>query len=185
MVELMTWHSQNKSIDGKVCHVHDSKAWAHIGRTWQKFGGEPKNVRLGLATNEVNPFGENSNAWSTSPMLFLNYNLPPWLVTNFFFLLLSMIILRLNNVKSNNFDVYLALVFEEFVELWKGVKVVDVLQPVKRREFTMRAILMWTIHDFPAYGKVYGCQHQGYTTCPPCGTDIVSRWSKELGKPIF
>jgi len=75
--------------------------------------------------------------------------------------------------------------FEELVELWKGVRVVDVLQPVRRREFTMRAVLMWTIHDFLAYGIVSGCQHQGYRAYPPCGTDIVSRWSKELGKLIF
>jgi len=57
--------------------VHDNKAWAHIDRTWSKFGGEPKNVKLGLATDGVNPFGEKNNAWSTSHLLFLNYNLPP------------------------------------------------------------------------------------------------------------
>jgi hypothetical protein len=152
IVELMTWHSRNKSTDGKVRHVPDSKAWAHIDRTWPEFGGEPRNVRLGLATDGVNPFGEKSNAWSTSPVLFLNYNLPPWLVTKKLFLLLSMIIPGPNSVKSSNFDVYLAPVFEELVELWKGVRAVDVLQPIRRREFTMRAILMWTIHDFPLMG---------------------------------
>jgi hypothetical protein len=165
--------------------VLDNKAWAHIDRTWPESRGEPRNVKLGLATNGVNPFGENSNARSTSPMLFLNYNLPPWLVTKKFFLLLSMIIPRSSNVKSSNFDVYLAPMFEELVELWKGVRAVDVLQSVKRREFTMRAILMRAIHDFLAYKIVFGCQHQGYKTCFLCGTDIVSWWSKELGKSIF
>jgi hypothetical protein len=146
----------------------------HIDRTWPEFGGEPRDVRLGLAIDGVNPFGEKSNAWSTSPVLFLNYNLPPWLVTKKNFLLLSMIIHGPSSVKSSNFDVYVALVFEELVELWKGVRAVDVLQPIRRREFTMKVVLMWTIHDFPACGIVYGCQHQGYKTCPPCGTDIVS-----------
>jgi hypothetical protein len=177
-VEFMTWHSQNKSTNGKVRRVLDSKAWAHIDRTWPEFGGEPRNVRLGLAIDGVNTFGEKNNAWSTSLVLFLNYNLPPWLVTKKFFLLLSMIIPRSSSVKSNNFDVYLAPVFEELVELWKGVRTVDVLQPVRSREFTMRAVLMWTIHNFPAYGIVFGFQHQGYRACPPCGIDIVSRWSK-------
>ncbi len=88
-------------------------------------------------------------------------------------------------MKSSNFDVYLAPMFEELVELWKVVRVVDVLQLVKRREFTMRVVLMWTIQDFPAYGIIFGCQHQGYKTWFPCGTNIVSQWSKELGKPIF
>jgi hypothetical protein len=37
IAELMTWHSQKKSKDGKVCHVHVSKAWAHIDRIWPEF----------------------------------------------------------------------------------------------------------------------------------------------------
>jgi hypothetical protein len=44
---------------------------------------------------------------------------------------------------------------------------------------------MWTIHDFPGYKIVFSCQHQGYKACLPCGSNIVSRWSKKLGKPIF
>ncbi len=64
----------------------------------------------------MNPFGEKSNACSTSPVLFLNYNLPPWPVTKKFFLLLLMIIPGPNNEKSSNFDVYLAPVFDELVE---------------------------------------------------------------------
>jgi hypothetical protein len=163
----MTWHSQNKSTNGKVHHVLDSKAWAHIDRIWPEFGDEPRNVKLGFAIDGMNPFGEKSNAWSTSHVLFLNYNLPPWLVTKKNFLLLSMIILRPTSVKNNNFDVYLAHVFKELVELWKGVKVVDVLHTIRRREFTMKAILMWTIHDFPAYGIISGCQHQGYRMSQP------------------
>jgi len=96
-----------------------------------------------------------------------------------------MIIPGSSNVKSSNFDVYLASMFEKLVELWKGVRAVDVLQPVKRRQFTMRVVLMRKIHDFLAYMIVFGCQHQGYKTCPSCGTNIVSWWSKEFGKPIF
>jgi hypothetical protein len=42
---------------------------------------------LGLATDGVNPFGENNNAWSISPVFFLNYNLPRTLAgVQFFFL---------------------------------------------------------------------------------------------------
>jgi hypothetical protein len=44
---------------------------------------------------------------------------------------------------------------------------------------------MWTIHDFPYYGLVSSCQHQGYKACPPCGSSTVSRWSKELGKAVL
>lgn len=44
---------------------------------------------------------------------------------------------------------------------------------------------MWTIHDFPGYGIVSRCQHQGYKACPPCGFNIVVQWSKESGKAVF
>jgi hypothetical protein len=168
-------------MDGKVWHVPDSRAWEHIDATFPDFANEPRNVRLGLATDGMNPFGEKSNTWSTWPVPVLNYNLPPWLVMKKFFLLLYLIIPGPDSVKSSNFDVYLAAVLEELATLWKGVRGVDVLQPPGRRQFIMRAILMWTIHDFPGYGIVSGCQHQGYKACPPCGSNIVSRWCKELG----
>jgi hypothetical protein len=49
----------------------------------------------------------------------------------------------------------------------------------------MKAILMWTIHDFPRYSLVSRCQHQGYKSYPPCGSGTTSHWLKELGKVVF
>ncbi len=150
----MTWHARNKSIDGKVRHVLDSKAWQHIDNTWPNFATEPRNVKLGLAIDGANPFGDKNNAWSTWPVLLLIYNLPPWLVTNKFFMLLSIIIPGPESVKSANFDVLITPLIEELQELWEGVRGLDILQPIGRRQFIMRAILMWTIHDFLGYGLV-------------------------------
>jgi len=62
--------------------------------------------------------------------MFLNYNLPPWLVTKRFFVIVSLIISSLENVKVANFDVYLEPMIEELEELWKGVVGLDVLQPL-------------------------------------------------------
>jgi hypothetical protein len=55
---MMTWHARNKSIDGKVRHLLNIKAWQHIGNTWPDFVAKRRNVILGLATDGVNPFGE-------------------------------------------------------------------------------------------------------------------------------
>jgi hypothetical protein len=44
--EMMTWHARNKSIDGKVRHVLNSKAWQHIDNTWPDFAIEPRNDAL-------------------------------------------------------------------------------------------------------------------------------------------
>jgi hypothetical protein len=66
-----------------------------------------------------------------------------------------------------------------------GMKGLDVLKPIGSMQFIMKAILMWTIHNFYGYGVVYGCQHQGYKACLLCGLRIVSWWSKELSKTCF
>ncbi len=129
IAELMTWHNKNQSTDGKVRHAPDGKAWAHINATWPKFAADPRHIRLGLATDGLNPFGEKSSSWSTWPVMFFNYNLPPWLVTKRFFVILSLIIPGPESVKVANFDVYLEPVIEELEELWKGVARLDILQP--------------------------------------------------------
>ncbi len=124
--KLMTWHAKNQSINGKVRHVPDSKAWRHIDATWPEFINEVNNVKLGFATNGFNAFGEKSNNWSTWPILLLKYNLPPWLLIKRFFTLLSLIILRLESMRNSNFDVYFAPLLEDLVDVWNGVARVDV-----------------------------------------------------------
>ncbi|XP_042466294.1 uncharacterized protein LOC122048843 [Zingiber officinale] len=42
----------------------------------------------------------------------------------------------------------------------------------------MKAILMWTINDFPAYGNLAGCATKGKFGCPICGEGISSMWLK-------
>ncbi len=79
--KLMRWHSKNRNANGKVCHVFDSTL-IQRGLILQL----NPSIRLGLATDGVNPFGEKNNFHSTLPVLILNDNLSPWLVTNFFFL---------------------------------------------------------------------------------------------------
>jgi len=49
--------------------------------------------------------------------MFLNYNLPPWLVIKRFFVILSLIIPSPESVKVANFDVYLEPMIEALEEL--------------------------------------------------------------------
>ncbi len=44
-------HNDNRSINGLVRHVANSKAQAHVDVMWLEFAIEPLNARLGLATN--------------------------------------------------------------------------------------------------------------------------------------
>jgi hypothetical protein len=53
----------------------------------------------------------------------------------------------------------LAPLIEELQVLWRGVVVYDVAKVETQKHFTLRAILMWMIHDFPSYGLLARCVH--------------------------
>jgi hypothetical protein len=44
---------------------------------------------------------------------------------------------------------------------------------------------MWTIHDYPIYGLVASCVHQGYKACAICGPNLTSCHSQELNKVVY
>jgi hypothetical protein len=96
---LMVWHNDNRITDGLVRHVVDSKAWVHIDVMWLEFVVKPRNVRLGLAIDGVNPFGAQSSTWSTWPIMYQIYNLPPWLVIKKNLVILALISLGKEFVK--------------------------------------------------------------------------------------
>jgi Transposase family tnp2 len=184
---LMTWHHENKSTDGMVRHPADSKAWKHVDTTVDPtFAYEPRNVRLGLALDGVNPFGNNSTTWSTWPILLVNYNIPPWLATKKFFVMLGLLIPGPNSVTEPQFDIFMAPLLEELQLLWKGVDCFDVLpREGMGQQFKLRAIVLWTINDYPAYGLISGQQHSGYRACVICGPNCVASHSKHMGKLRF
>jgi hypothetical protein len=85
--------------------------------------------------------------------MLLNYNLLQ--LTIFLkFITLALLIPRKEFFTSRNFDVYLQLLVEELQQLWIGVPTYDVWKPLGSRSFTLRGILIWSIHDFPRYGIV-------------------------------
>ncbi|RVW61746.1 hypothetical protein CK203_065428 [Vitis vinifera] len=63
-----------------------------------------------------------------------------------------------------------------------GVKAYDAHQ---REFFTLKAILLWTINDFPAYGNLSGCTVKGYHACPICGEETNSHWLKHGNKNSY
>jgi hypothetical protein len=73
--------------------------------------------------------------------------------------MLILLIPSKESIKMHNFDVDMAPLIEELHDLWKGVPAYDVGHVVGQRQFTVRAILMWTIHDYPAYGLMFGFVH--------------------------
>lgn len=86
---------------------------------------------------------------------------------------------------SSNIDVYLAPLIEELQQLWEGVGAVDVSADSHNTNFTLRAMLMWCIHDYPAYGLVSGQVTKGYKGCLECGPNVSTRRSASLGKNVY
>ncbi len=121
MSNLMVWHSDNKTNDGLFWHVAYIKAWMHIDALWPKFATKPHNVKLRFDVDRINPFGGKNNNWSIWPILFFNYNFPPWLVTNFF-VMLNLHIPSRESMKMHNFDVYMTPMIKEFQMLWRGLQ---------------------------------------------------------------
>ncbi|XP_012850059.1 PREDICTED: uncharacterized protein LOC105969828 [Erythranthe guttata] len=77
---------------------------------------------------------------------------------------------------GNDIDVYLQPLIEDLQTLWhNGVEASDAFS---KTIFNLRAILLWTINDFPAYGNLAGCCTKGKMACPLCGKNKHHQWLK-------
>ena len=108
--------------------------------------------------------------------------MPPCLCMRKEFSILSLLIPG-PKAPSSDIDVFLAPLIDELNELWeKGVKVFD---SYKQEEFTLKAMLLWAIQDFPAYGTLSGCNVHGYLGCPVCGEETESTWLDSSNKIFY
>jgi hypothetical protein len=67
--EIQTWHIQNRSSDENQRYAADSKQWKAADSVDPEFTAEPCNLRLGLATDGLNPFLLKRSTWSTWPVV--------------------------------------------------------------------------------------------------------------------
>ena len=69
-------------------------------------------------------------------------------------------------------SIYLAPLIDELQDFWKGIEVVDKSRRGHRNIFNCKAILMWSMHNYPGYGDVSKYSVQGYHACPICGPQL-------------
>ena len=184
LAELNKWYANQKKEGSNVDYVPNSKAWKHIESLDSNFTTEQRNIRLGMALDGVNLFFNQSLSHSAWPVLLVNYNLPAWLVTKPSFIMLALLIPGKESVTSENINVYLAPLIEELLELWEGIPATDVSKKSHRQHFTLRALLLWCIHDFPVYGLTSSQVTKGYRACMKCGPNVTTRQSKALEKNV-
>ncbi|CAL2277764.1 unnamed protein product [Prunus armeniaca] len=181
----LTWHAARKSIDGYMSHPADSPSWKLLDDKWPEFGNEPRNLRLALSSDGFNPHSSLSSRYSCWPVILVTYNLPPWLCMKRKFMMLTLLISGPKQ-PGNDIDVYLEPLIDDLKSLWDGIG--GVYDAHNGEYFTLRAALMWTINDFPAYGNLSGCVVKGYKACPICGDDTPSHRRQRAafnGKPEY
>ena len=190
---LNVWHYFHKSRDGKMRHTADSPQWDFVHNQLEPeaghnaFGRDPRHVHLGIALDGMNPFSEKRSTQSLTPVIVFNYNLPPWMVTKKYFVMLTLLIPTKLSLTGLNFDVFIQPLVDELQQLWSraGVPTRDARAYLGMPVFNLRAVVMWTLHDFPAYGLISGLQTKGFKGCPVCGPNTISRRSKILRKNVF
>lgn len=134
-------------------YPRDGESWKKFDTTFPEFAFDPRNVRLGLASDGFNPFGMMNTNYSVWPVVLVPYNLPPWLCMKQPNFILSMIIPG-PRTAGNNIDVYLQLLIKELNELWS--EVVETFDSSKKEMFRLRATLMWIINDSPGLNILFG-----------------------------
>jgi hypothetical protein len=112
----------------------------------------------------------------------LIYNLLPFLVTNYFFIELCILISRKDAPTPEGLDMYIKPLIEELQLLWKGVIAQDFSKPVGDRQFKLCGLILWTISNYPAYGLVLGVCTHGYRGCAICGPKTDSRSTASRNK---
>jgi len=174
----MQWHDRERVKEvGVLRHPADASAWKELDMKYPDFAAEPRNVRLGLAADGFNPFGEMSLSYSMWPVVLTAYNLPPWLCMKPSYLMLSLLIPG-RSAPGKDMDVFLQPLVEELKELWEEGGVMQ--GGASASMIKMRAAVLWTINDYPARSSLSGWSGQGYLGCSTCnkGTPALKCRSK-------
>ncbi|XP_057756143.1 uncharacterized protein LOC130975353 [Arachis stenosperma] len=181
-VQAMSWHHNERVKDGSLRHPADGESWKAFDNRHEDFAKEPRNVRLGLASDGFNLFRTLSSTHSTWLVVLMVYNLPLWMSMKPDYFMLSLLILGPQS-PENDIDVYLQPLIEELKELWEsGVETYD---SKENKIFNMRACLLWTINDFPAYAMLSGWSTKGKLACLCCNDETSSIYLKHSHKTIY
>jgi hypothetical protein len=151
--EHMTWHQSHYAVDGVTVHPSDGEAWKHFNSVHPHFSAELRNVHLRMCTDGFNPFGSFAAPYSCWLVILTIYNLPSGMCMRLEFMFLYMVIPGPSSL-GWNIDVCFRPLIDELTQLWSsGALTYDIS---RKQNFVMRAALMWTINNFPAYEMISG-----------------------------
>nr|KYP46553.1 hypothetical protein KK1_031844 [Cajanus cajan] len=146
---------KKKTNDGMLRHPRDSEAWKNFDLKHPQFALDPRNVRLGLATDGFNPFAHMNVSHSIWKVVLINSNIHTWM----------------------------CMKDKELKELWyNGLRTFD---SYNNEVFNMHAALLWTISDFPGLGTLSGWNVHTGLACPRCNFDFTSNHLRNSKKFCF
>ena len=88
----MDYHSRNRSQDDVIRIPADCSAFRDMEEKWPHFKEEPRNLRISLEADGVNPFADMRSIYLAWHIFVININIAPWLPIKREHIMLSMII---------------------------------------------------------------------------------------------
>ena len=164
----MRWHQARHQGEQRIdpdnlTHPADGEAWNHFDRSFPDFASECRNVRLGLATDGFNPTGDMNNSYSIWHVIAFPLNLPPNICMRTEYNFLTVLVPGKYS-PGKWLDVYMRPLIDELLQLYEnGIHTFD---RYSKTYFFMRATVLFTVTDFPAYGMMSGQTTHGYKACP-------------------
>lgn len=94
-----------------------------------------------------------------------------------------MLAVLISGYPGKDIDVFLEPLVDDLKLLFEeGVNTYDAYT---KDYFNLRAVVLWTINDYPALGALCGCPTSGYKGCAVCGTETKSIRLKASSKQSF
>nr|GEV84922.1 hypothetical protein [Tanacetum cinerariifolium] len=140
------------------CPVCNTSRWKDDNTPGKKVPKKNKKCSIKFVADGFNPFDNLSQSYSMWPVILTTYNLPPWLCMKESSFMLTLLIPGPKS-PGKDIDVYLRPLIDDLKDLWAkpGVETIYVATCQK---FNMRAMVLWTINDFPARSSLSGWSGQ-------------------------
>ncbi|KAK1667840.1 hypothetical protein QYE76_055999 [Lolium multiflorum] len=159
------WHKEKRVVEPNVLrHPADGEAWKHFDGRFDWFAKDPRNIRLGFATDGFSPFGSMSNPYSMWPVFVIPYNFPPWMCMDQSNYMMALLIPGKYS-PGKDFHVFMQPLIKDMMQLWSGVETFDACT---EEYFPLHAAFLWSIHDYPGYATMSGRSTRGFHACVHC-----------------
>lgn len=120
-----------------MVHPADGDAWKALDDFDPEFALDPRNIRIGLATDGFTPFSTSASPYSCWPVFVTPYNLPPELVNKDEYMFLALVIPGPDH-PGKDLNLFMQPLIEELKQLWIGEK--NTYDSYSGQTFTMRVV---------------------------------------------